>query len=112
MDKLKELQRQRRVILPELRKLQLKASRNQLTSAEKNSLNNIEIEYGRVSQEIADEEQNFVQRKFGADTLSEWNSLKELESKPYTSSSEVGQKILSLKTKLKEVSDLIEKTKY
>jgi len=109
MDKLKELHRQKRMLFPEMRRLQIKASQNLLDSDSKAKLDRIEALYDQNFNEIIQQEQKVIEERFGSEVLNEWNEFKIIEGSSFTNSSEVGKRYNILKEKLKEICILLEK---
>ena len=69
--------------------------------------NKIELQIIEININIKNAEQELIKLKFGQEILDEWNYLKDLSSNPFESRSEIGQKIIELTNRLKDVKDLI-----
>lgn len=109
MQNLKELHRQRRSIIPDLRRANTSASKNPQNLKLNEEHNALQRRYELIVSRIHNETQQYVFEQFGQEVLDKWNRLQFLRNQSFTTNSEMGRETDLLTTQLIEVTDLLDK---
>lgn len=107
MEELKELKRQRRVLLPTLRLLSDKRHKGNINKEELIELEKIEVLFDKNGKEINNAKNAIVLKTCGEETLQKWLELSQIKSKPFVSSSDVGKRCKELEIELAAVITFI-----
>lgn len=105
MEKLLQLIKDRLSVLPEYRRLNSLAGRNQLTQNELRNFESIENNYFRICDLIEEEKRNYINKVWGVEMLQKWEERKELIKNGFQARSEVGMKVETLTNELKDILD-------
>lgn len=107
MEELKELKRQRRVLLPTLRLLSDKRHKGKISNEELVELEKIEVLFDKNGKEINEAKNALVFKTYGEEKLRKWLELSQIKSKPFVSSSDVGKRCKELEIELAEIITFI-----
>jgi hypothetical protein len=107
MEELKELKRQRRVLLPTLRLLSDKRHKGSISNEELSELEKIEVLFDKNGKEINNAKNSLVLKTYGEEKFQKWLELSQIKSKPFVSSSDVGKRCKELEIELAEIITFI-----
>jgi hypothetical protein len=107
IEELKELKRQRRVLLPNLRALSEKRHKGWITEDERIELENIEILFDKKGKEITEAKNILVLQNYGFEKFNRWLELWQIKSKPFIYSSDTGKRCKELEIELAEITAFI-----
>ncbi len=107
MDKLLELHKEKRMVLPEMRRLQMKGHR--LNEEETIRLITLKEAFDYLNKQIHEAEILYVKENHGEQKLQMFIERIKLKSSPFTYDSEVGRRIKILDGELKSITDYFSK---